>query len=432
MLEAYTGEENFMKGVRSYLQKYKYSNAAGTDLWTQIEETSGAQIKRIMSDWIKKPGYPVLSVAHSGRRLSIRQERFLLSGRAEKSVWPVPITMKLNGVTKKLLLESEEEIIDVPGTLTSVKLNIDQTGFYRVHYDGIYDKVWKSELSALDRYGIISDAYAFAFQGRTSFSEYLGLVDRYSKEAEYLPAYEVSDQLSSLYALAPNSVAEASKKFHREQLKILANKTDENSILLRGVMAGRLALVDADYAKENTSKFNDYDKIEPDMKTAIVTAYARHTGDFDTILSNYKSRSSEEEKARFLGGLISYNDPSLVSRALSLAVSGEIRKQHVLNLLGGVTRNPDARDATWDWLSKNMDWLRKIYEGVGTVSRYLTSAIPYFGIGRADEVQRFFATHKVPEAGRGIEAGMERLKINEDFLRRIRETNRQVIQVRER
>jgi tricorn protease interacting factor F2/3 len=428
MLEAFTGEENFMKGVRAYLQKYKYSNASGVDLWTQIEEASKSQVKRIMSEWIKKPGYPVLTVSLKGGKLSLRQERFLYSGTAEKTTWPVPITMKLNGTTKRLLMDKEEELIDTPGGVDSIKLNVDQAGFYRVHYDGIYESVWRTELSALDRYGIISDAYAFAIQGRITFDEYLGLVERFTNEQDYLPAYEVSDQLGSLYALAPRSITDSSRKFHRAQLKILANKTDENSVLLRGVIAARLAFVDDDYAKETTSKFKDYDKVEPDMKGAVVTAFARSTGDFDTLLRNYKSRSSEEEKARFLSGLTSYKDPSLVSRALSLAISGEIKKQHVLNLLGGANRNPDARDVTWEWLSKNIDWLRKVYEGVGTVSRYLTIAIPCFGIGRGEELKRFFATHKIPEAGRGIEAGIEKLKINELFLQRIGEPKRQIIE----
>jgi len=130
MLEAYTGEENFMKGVRSYLQKYKYSNAAGIDLWTQIEEASKAQVKRVMSEWIKKPGYPVLSVSLKSGKIAVRQERFLFSGRAEKTTWPVPITMRLNGATKRLLMDKEEELVDVPGKVESVKLNVDQTGFY--------------------------------------------------------------------------------------------------------------------------------------------------------------------------------------------------------------------------------------------------------------------------------------------------------------
>lgn len=347
-----------------------------------------------------------------------------MSGKAEKTLWPVPISMKLNGATKKLLMEKEEELVDVPGGVESVKLNLDQTGFYRVHYDGVYDKVWKTEMSALDRYGIISDAYAFLFQGRTSFDEYLGLVDRYSDEEEYLPAYEVSDQLGSVYALAPEAIASISRKFHTSQLKLLAGKTDENSLLLRGVISARLAFVDDEHAKHNGSRFKDYEDVEPDMKAAVVIAFARSTGNFDTLLKNYKSRSSDEEKTRFLSGLTSYKDPYLISRALGLALSGDVKKQHVLNLLVGATRNPAARDVTWDWISKNIEYLRKVYEGVGTVSRYLTVGIPCFGIGRAEELKKFFQTHKIPEAKMGIEAGMERLKINENFLHRIGESKK--------
>lgn len=78
MLEAYTGEENFMKGVRAYLLKHKYSNATGLDLWTAIEMASKNQAKKIMSEWIKKPGYPVLGVSLKGHKLVIMQERFLV------------------------------------------------------------------------------------------------------------------------------------------------------------------------------------------------------------------------------------------------------------------------------------------------------------------------------------------------------------------
>jgi aminopeptidase N len=204
-------------------------------------------------------------------------------------------------------------------------------------------------------------------------------------------------------------------------LKVLASKTDENSILLKGVIASRLAFADDEYAQEIASRFESYDRVEPDMKVSVVTALARSIADFETIFDNYKDRTSEEEKARFLGGLTAFKDPSLVSKTLGLLITGDIKKQHSLNVISGVMRNPDARAVSWDWIRENIDWLRKVYEGVGTVSRYLTHAIPYFGVGRSEEVKKYFATHKIPEAGMGIEAGMERLKINEDLLRRIAE-----------
>jgi tricorn protease interacting factor F2/3 len=428
MLEAYAGEDHFMRGVRSYLEKYKFSNAAGNDLWNQIEQSSKTRVKAIMNDWVRKPGYPVVNVKLDGKKLMIRQQRFLLNGSSEPSNWPVPITMKINGKEQKLLMEKSEESIAVPEGVDSLKLNLEETGFYRVYYEGLYDRVWRSNLSPVDRYGIVSDAHAFTIQGKMDFSQYLALLDRYINEQEYLPAFEVSDQLSSLYAIT-GKVEGISRRFHTTQLKILANRKDENSIVLRGSMSSRLALLDTEYAKELASKFNDYASAEPDMKQAIVVAHARSSGDFEGLFENYKNRPSEEEKSRFLVGLTSFSKPSLNARAMDLASSGEIKKQHVGTLLGSATRNPEAREVTWNWIAKNFDWLRGIYEGTGVVSRYLTYMLPILGIDRTEEVTKFFIQHKVPEIAKGVEAGLEKLRINQAFLKRLDPSQKQMIEV---
>ncbi len=431
MLEAYAGEDHFMRGVRSYLEKYKFSNAAGNDLWNQIEQSSKTKVKAIMNEWIRKPGYPVVNVKLDGKKLMIRQQRFLLNGSSEPSNWPVPITMKINGKEQKLLMEKSEESMAVPEGVDSLKLNLEETGFYRVYYEGLYDRVWRSNLSPVDRYGIVSDAHAFTIQGRMDFRQYLALLDRYMNEQEYLPAFEVSDQLSSLYAIT-GKVEGISRRFHRTQLKILVNRKDENSIVLRGSMSSRLALLDMEYAKELASKFNDYAGAEPDMKQAMVVALARSSGDFEGLFENYKNRPSEEEKSRFLVGLTSFSKPSLNARAMDLASSGEIKKQHVGTLLGSATRNPEAREVTWNWIAKNFDWLRGIYEGTGVVSRYLTYMLPILGIDRTEEVTKFFIQHKAPEITKGVEAGLEKLRINQAFLKRIGPSQKQMLDIEER
>jgi aminopeptidase N len=280
-------------------------------------------------------------------------------------------------------------------------------------------------MSPVDRYGIVSDAHAFTIQGKMDFKQYLALIDRYMNEEEYLPAFEVSDQLSSLHAIT-GRVEETSRKFHRNQLKILANRKDENSIVLRGSMASRLALLDMEYAKELATRFNDYEGAEPDMKQAMVVAHARASGDFESLFENYKNRPSEEEKSRFLVGLTSFSKPSLNARAMELASSGEIKKQHVGTLLGSATRNPDARNVTWRWITDNFEWLRGIYEGTGVVSRYMTYVLPILGIDRIEEVTKFFAQHKAPETTKGVEAGIEKLRINQAFLKRIGSSEKMV------
>ena len=46
-------------------------------------------------------------------------------------------------------------------------------------------------------------------------------------------------------------------------------------------------------------------------------------------------------------------------------------------------------------------------------------ALPTIGIGRMDEVERFFAANKFPEGEKGIQAGLEGLRVYDRFVRAI-------------
>lgn len=93
------------------------------------------------------------------------------SGAHGEGHWIVPITLCIGSydVRKNFLLQSKTETLDVNeffGSQTSqgkgpsswIKLNVDQTGFYRVKYDeGLAARlryaVEKQLLSATDRFG---------------------------------------------------------------------------------------------------------------------------------------------------------------------------------------------------------------------------------------------------------------------------------------
>ncbi len=428
MIEAYTGPENFKAGVRSYLEQHKFSNATGTELWNSLETTSGTQVKRIMSDWITKPGYPVVTVGLSGRRLSLKQKRFLLSGVPEETTWPIPITMEIDGKNRRVLLEKVEENIELAESPTSLRVNLDRTGFYRVNYEGLYPMVWKSQPSAMDRFGIVSDALSFTLAGSLGFQDYLSLVSRFHEEQEYLPAFETSDQLAFLYSLTPK-IAETSKTFHRSQLQTLTRRKDENSILLRGAIASRLALVDPEYAKTLSEQFRKYETVEPDMRQAVATAYARAREDFDGLVKTYKECASDEEKVRLLVALVSFRRSASLARSFELATSSEVRKQNVPILLISCLRNPDARDPAWQWLKANLEWLNKLFEGSGNISRLLQETIPFVGIGRQSEVENFFKENRFPGLEKGIDAGLEKLRICNKFLQNLESPSKQVAPV---
>jgi len=409
MIEAYIGSENFKKGVSAYLQKFRYSNASGHVLWSSLQEASGTDVSRIMEGWISQEGFPVVKASLADGKLTLEQERFLLTGGTSKQTWPIPVTMNVDGKTQSLLLDKKKAEVNLPTTPRSLKLNVDQTGFYVVQYNGkeLLDLVWKSGLSPLDRWGLISDAKAFLLSGRTSFKEYLKLVEKCQNEEEYLPAVEVSDQLSFLYQIAPSKLIETSRKFHSAGLRIFESKKDDNSTTLKGIIAARLTLLDDAYAKKAGSKLNDLANVEPDMKRSVVMGYARSSNDYDGLIGKYTKSTTDEERLRYLEGLASFKNPELVAKTLDFALSGKVKRQDIRNVILYATANPDAKTAIWQWFKNNMAKLEAMYSGTAQFSIILREYFSIVGVGRLAEVEKFFSEHKVA----GADIALERLRI---------------------
>lgn len=101
------------------------------------------------------------------------QSQFLQSGSSGKGQWIVPITLCCGSyeAQKNFLLRIKSETLDVAELLGSsdgtgnhkkwIKLNVDQTGFYRVKYDDdlqarLRYAIEASFLSATDRFGKMS------------------------------------------------------------------------------------------------------------------------------------------------------------------------------------------------------------------------------------------------------------------------------------
>ena len=229
---------------------------------------------------------------------------------------------------------------------------------------------------------------------------------------------EVSDQLAFLQAIAPSEIIEASKGFYGEQFKILEDETDENSAMLRGIFANRFTMLDEGYAKKLASEFRNYDKVNPDLKDAVATAYARTHSDFESIVEKYRESTSDEDRVRLLGAMMSFKDASLITLSLGFALGGEVKRQDVGTMILASLRNPDARSLTWTWLKVNIDRLKKLFDGTESLSRILISVIPVLGIGRVEEAEKFFEKNRVGVES-SVEAGLEKLRIYDDLVRKI-------------
>jgi len=445
MMEAYLGEEAFRKGVSSYLKRYSYGNAEGKDLWRHLGEASDKPVEAMMEAWIRKPGYPVIDVSYDKQRdsLLLRQRRFLLDGRQldegdeGNSLWPIPLTMKVNGQLRKHSMGERSQEVNVGGDLRQLKLNEDQTGFYRVQYDdSLYDLIARNfnELSSFDRWGILTDLFAFLMAGTAQLETYFGFIRKCFGETDYPLASSISDQLRALHFIAPSSpsVRQVYSQFFETQIQRLGleadgrkiessnsgarqpTETEETDSILRGKILQALALIDHSISKDLAKKFPNYERTDPNIRAAVAIAFARHNeGDraFGEMVSVMKKIGSESDIININAGLTSFRNPELVQRALDFSLGGEISRADSVYTIGSACANPEAGEITWRWTCQNLDKIRETFAGTYIVSSILQDVISSAGLGREEEVRDYLSRVQIREATAGISKGLELLGI---------------------
>lgn len=95
MIERWIGAEAFRQGIRNYMQAHKFGNAAAADLWTSLGDASEKDVAGVLKSYTEQPGYPLVDVAVSGRRVSLTQRRFAYADTtpAEQS-WTFPVGVR--------------------------------------------------------------------------------------------------------------------------------------------------------------------------------------------------------------------------------------------------------------------------------------------------------------------------------------------------
>lgn len=197
MLAAHLGVETFLLGVANYLKAHKYSNAKTNDLWSALSEASGKDVNTFMDPWIKKIGFPVVTVAEEPGQMGVKQSRFLSGGNVkpeeDETTWWIPLGIKAGtqttDVTSASLTVKQETIKGVGVDVDFYKLNADQTGFYRTNLPPARLAKLGTQLEKLsvqDKIGLIGDAAALAVSGDGSTAGVLAFLEGFANETNYL------------------------------------------------------------------------------------------------------------------------------------------------------------------------------------------------------------------------------------------------------
>ncbi|KAJ4769821.1 Aminopeptidase M1 [Rhynchospora pubera] len=450
MLQSYLGAETFQRGLASYVKKFAYSNAKTEDLWAVLEEESGEPVKKVMSSWTKQQGYPVVSVKKSDGKLELNQTQFLSSGATGSGQWIVPVTFCCGSydAQKKFLLEDVHSKVDLTGLNGAwIKLNSNQTGFYRVNYDdelasGLQFAIESKQLTASDRYGVLDDSYALCMACKQNLSSLISLLAAYREESEYTVLSHIigiSLKVVSLVADAAPELLRGIKEFFIGLFEPFASKLGwdpkegegHSDAMLRGELLTVLSeLGHTVTLNEALKRFNafvedrDTPLLPPDTRKAAYIAAMQTTNSsnksgFESLLRVYRESDLSQEKVRILGALGSSPDPTVVLEVLNFLLTSEVRNQDVVHGLGGI--NIEGRDVAWTWLKDNWDYISKTWGSGFLITRFIAYIVSSFTSNeKGNEVEEFFATRTKPSIARTIKQSVERIHINANWVRSIK------------
>ncbi|MBX8631254.1 MAG: M1 family metallopeptidase [Thermoplasmata archaeon] len=436
MINEYLGEEYFRNGIRNYLKRFSYENAVSSDLWKSLGTSSGTNVESIMRSWVRKAGHPVVVVSRTGSRVRLSQRRFLLSGKSEEDIWPIPLTYLDGGKRKTLLMNRKNAYADI-NDIDDFVMNEEGSGFYRVLYDeASYGRLYSrlEELRNTCRWHLLSDMYAFLYSGDVDFHLYMKFASKLSDDADYLVISELNSQLNELLSVVPD-IEELSSlycSFCRKHLKRVGyrrrNGEDRINTIVREKLSSGLALVDERYAAEIAPLFKEWEKTEAELKGAAVIAYARTRGmvAFEEISGKMKSAESDQNAMKLSMALVSFREGNAVRRGLDLSFTGELNIGHLPYVFIAASRNPEGRKEMWEFFTSNRDRIIKTFRGTGLNSLILERIIANCGVLLGNEITEYLSNHDIPEASAGVRKGLEIMSVRRKLAERIRRSEENI------
>lgn len=442
MLAEYLGEKDFRDGLRHYLKKHSYGNAETADLWRAFEYVSGKPVANMMAVWTGAGGYPLLSVSESSGGLTIEQSRFFSSplfakAHKEKTLWQVPVNFISKGKAPRPVLMRSKTVHVPRKSGTWIKLNHDETGFYRTSYskrlrDLLADAARKRTLKTRDRLGLIRDVFALSENCTVGATEALRFASGFVKETEYVVWAELSSSIASMHshvALEPFA-----RDFEKQALDIFSTigqrvnwssaPKDHLKALLKVLTLSNLGK----YGDEKTiararkmfaaAKGNPH-KIPADLRGVVYGIVARYGGkkEYAALMDMYKKAPLHEEKNRIGAALTNFRQAELLERTLRFSISKHVRPQDCTRMVAGVAVNPCGNDLAWKFIRDNWKFFQERHAGSRELSHLIEPMAVSCSTKRADELARFFKKNPAPGTERTLAQTIEQIRANAHWLK---------------
>ena len=443
MLEQHIGPTIFRDGVRQYLRTHAYGNADTKDLWTALGAVARQPVPELMDGWIFQPGFPLVTAEVQGNQLRLSQRRFTYITEASTAgqLWHIPVQLRLTigGRTehRRLVLTERETSLDLPAGVTSILVNEGGHGFYRVRYQGMLLQQLLDQglerLAAIERFALVSDAWATTVAGIMPLADYLQLTTYFKSEQDknvWAVLLESFSFLNRIIAPEDRPVLEA---FVRNRVTPMVYdlgwdpKPGESDLVrqLRGDLLSTLGRLgnDPEIQQQALERYRQYRNdpavVDVNVVPALVAILA-YTGDearYNEFSERYRSAPTPQEERRYLFALAAFHPKELVGRTLARTINGEIRTQDAPFIVGSLMANVNGREQAWEFVKANWDQMDKLFPKQG-LRRMCGGIVGLVTPDLEKDVLQFFSSRKIDLGGKTLQQYLEQLHVAVSFRER--------------
>jgi puromycin-sensitive aminopeptidase len=394
-----------------------------------------------MDSWIFQGGHPMVSaeLLDDGTTLRLRQEPFRYLDAAGDPdfagrTWLVPVLLRHGsgdgeGTVTRVLLDGQQLDVDLGTAPDWVVVNSGGSGVYRVRYSTALRQALagraQTQLSALERYGLVEDAWAAVVAGASTVDEFLHLARTFADETDLSVWQRLTGALASIDRLVPDDVrprwqahvrALLAPALHRLGDEPTEGESDRTGTL-RAVLFEALGTIGDDVDIQRRAADLDARAarkeagLDPELAGAAVRVRAAK-GDaalFDELVARSDNADTPQDGLRFLGALADFEDPVQFQRFLDRTLTDQIRTQDAPFVLRRAMTNRSNGPTAWTFVRQNWDVINHRFP-TSSIPRLLDGVRSFNDATVANDVRGFLDEHPLPQGTKTVAQHLERMQ----------------------
>jgi aminopeptidase N/puromycin-sensitive aminopeptidase len=433
MEENWVGEEAFRDGIRAYLKKFSYSNAAAEDWWGTMTTATKQPFDVVMKSFVDQTGAPLLHTseacaADGTRTVTITQERMLpKSAPPVAQSWSIPICGHEVGAAAAApcrMISKPADSFTTPTCDRPIFLSRNGAGYFVTDYSPAMRAKLRAhvgEMPPAEQISLHGNEWLLVRSMREDVGDYLALLKAMPRPVERPLLASITDNIGFLQLrLVDDRNRAAWEAYVREAMRGYAPLTWEapagetaEQRIMRADVLGTLGFEGEDpeviagarrVAQQYMNDPSSVDAVIADRALPIAAIYGDEAL-FNQVLEHLKTASTPEMTARYRNLIPIFRDPKLIARAVEYIYSDQIRSQDLPGMAGGLFFNPNAKQIAWSAAKSHWEMLnQKIPTAIGAITG---STATFCDPAMKSEVQSFFATHPAGAGERALRRALE-------------------------